>query len=61
MPGSDPAHIQAGGDWRRIAAKLRDGRVQVADQAAPEQAAPQRAAQVKQASKKRTKVARAGS
>ncbi len=41
MPGSDPAHIQAGGDWRRIAAKLRDGRVQVADQAAPEQAAPE--------------------
>lgn len=61
MPGSDPAHIQAGGDWRRIAAKLRDSRVQVADGAAPEQAAPEQARPVKQASKKRTKVARAGS
>ena len=36
MPGADPAHIQAGGDWHRIAAKLRDGRVKVADQRAPE-------------------------
>jgi hypothetical protein len=61
MPGSDPAHIQAGGDWRRIAAKLRDGRVQVADQAAPEQAAPEQPARAKQASRKRTKVAKAGS
>ncbi len=35
MPGADPAHIQAGGDWHRIAAKLRDGRVKVAEEAAP--------------------------
>jgi hypothetical protein len=55
MPGADPAHIQAGGDWRRIASKLRDGRVQVADQVAPEPAAP-----VKQASRRKTKVAKAG-
>ncbi|HEY7298361.1 MAG TPA: hypothetical protein VH684_10535 [Xanthobacteraceae bacterium] len=26
MPGVDPAHIQAGGDWHRIAVALREGR-----------------------------------
>lgn len=36
MPRKDPAHIQSAGDWRRIAAKLRDGRVKVADGAKPE-------------------------
>ena len=35
MPGADPAHIQAGGDWHRIASKLRDGRVKVAEQDPP--------------------------
>lgn len=59
MPGHDPAHIQAGGDWHRIAANLRDTRVKVADQAAPEPATP--VASVKQSSRKRTKVAKAGS
>ncbi len=50
MPGADPAHIQAGGDWHRIAAKLRDSRVKVADQRAPGKAAPV----------EKTKVAKAG-
>src|SRR5262249_46934659 len=35
MPGADPAHIQAGGDWHRIAAKLRGDRVKVAEQDPP--------------------------
>ncbi len=61
MPGYDPAHIQSGGDWHRIASTLRDSRVKVADQAAPDQAAPERVVSAKQASRKRTKVARAGS
>jgi hypothetical protein len=26
MPGVDPAHIQAGGDWHRVALALREGR-----------------------------------
>jgi hypothetical protein len=56
MPGNDPAHIQAGGDWHRIAATLRDTRVKVADQAVPEQVA-----RAKQAPAKRTKVAKVGS
>jgi hypothetical protein len=55
MPGADPAHIQAGGDWRRIAMKLRDGRVKVAEQIKPE---PVKTA--KEASAKKTKVAKAG-
>ncbi len=50
MPGADPAHIQAGGDWHRIAAKLRDSRVKLADQRAPGKAAPA----------DKTKVAKAG-
>ncbi len=31
MPGNDPAHIQPRGDWHRIALKLRDSRVKLAD------------------------------
>jgi hypothetical protein len=30
MPGYDPAHIQAGGDWHSIAASLRDNRTRAA-------------------------------
>ena len=30
MPGYDPAHIQAGGDWHRIAEALREGRIRAA-------------------------------
>ena len=30
MPGYDPAHIQAGGDWHRIAASLRENRTHTA-------------------------------
>jgi len=30
MPGYDPAHIQAGGDWQRIAAALREHRTHTA-------------------------------
>jgi hypothetical protein len=56
MPGADPAHIQSAGDWRRIAAKLRDGRVRVAEQAKPE---PTKSAQAASARAK-TKVANAG-
>jgi hypothetical protein len=33
MPGYDPAHIQAGGDWHRVAAMLREGRTHVASAA----------------------------
>jgi hypothetical protein len=50
MPGADPAHIQAGGDWHRIAAKFRDSRVKVADQRAPGKTAPV----------EKTRVAKAG-
>jgi hypothetical protein len=35
MPGYDPAHIQAGGDYRRVAAGLRDNRTHTAAAAAP--------------------------
>jgi hypothetical protein len=35
MPGYDPAHIQAGGDWHRVAAGLRDNRTHTAAAAAP--------------------------
>jgi hypothetical protein len=35
MPGYDPAHIQAGGDWHRIAASLRENRTHTASAAAP--------------------------
>jgi hypothetical protein len=31
MPGADPAHIQAGGAWRRIALALRNSRLGVDD------------------------------
>ena len=34
MPGYDPAHIQSGGDWHRIAAMLRDNRTHTASAAA---------------------------
>jgi hypothetical protein len=30
MPGYDPAHIQAGGDWHRIAESMREGRLRAA-------------------------------
>lgn len=65
MPGADPAHIQAAGDWHRIAAKLRDGRVKVAEQTEPEQAKPEQAKAeqakpARQASSRKTKVAKAG-
>ena len=35
MPGYDPAHIQAGGDWHRVAAALRESRTHTAVAAAP--------------------------
>jgi hypothetical protein len=35
MPGYDPAHIQAGGDWHRVATGLRDNRTHTAAAAAP--------------------------
>jgi hypothetical protein len=35
MPGYDPAHIQAGGDWRRVAAALRQNRTHAATAAPP--------------------------
>jgi len=35
MPGYDPAHIQAGGDWHRVAATLRESRTHTAAAAAP--------------------------
>jgi hypothetical protein len=41
MPGYDPAHIQAGGDWHRVAAGLRDGRTHTAAAAAPRKAETQ--------------------
>ena len=41
MPGYDPAHIQAGGDWHRIAASLREGRTHTASTAAPRKAETQ--------------------
>jgi hypothetical protein len=31
MPGADPAHIQAGGNWHQVAASLRTVRVRLAD------------------------------
>jgi hypothetical protein len=34
MPGYDPAHIQAGGEWHRVAASLRDNRTHTATAAA---------------------------
>jgi hypothetical protein len=34
MPGYDPAHIQAGGEWHRVAAALREGRTHTAAAAA---------------------------
>jgi hypothetical protein len=60
MPGADPAHIQSAGDWRRIAAKLRDGRVQVAEQAKPESVKAEQVASGKRSSRSKTKVAKAG-
>ena len=60
MPGADPAHIQSAGDWRRIAAKLRDGRVKVADQAEPEPAKVEQVASGKRGARAKTKVAKAG-
>jgi len=60
MPGADPAHIQSAGDWRRIAAKLRDGRVQVAEQAKPESVKAEQVASGKRGSRSKTKVAKAG-
>ncbi len=60
MPGADPAHIQAGGDWHRIASKLRDSRVKVAEQVMPEQATPEQVTSTKRGSAKKTKVAKAG-
>jgi hypothetical protein len=30
MPGDDPAHIQAGGEWHSVAAALREGRTHTA-------------------------------
>jgi hypothetical protein len=35
MPGYDPAHIQAGGDWHGVAAALRENRTHTATAAAP--------------------------
>jgi hypothetical protein len=35
MPGYDPAHIQAGGDWHHVAAALRERRTHTAAAAAP--------------------------
>jgi hypothetical protein len=43
MPGYDPAHIQAGGDWHRIAASLREGRTHTVAAAAPRRAETQAA------------------
>jgi hypothetical protein len=43
MPGYDPAHIQAGGDWQRIATSLRESRTHTAA------AAPCSAAEVRHA------------
>jgi hypothetical protein len=31
MPGADPAHVQSRGDWHRLAAAMRETRVQSAD------------------------------
>ncbi len=47
MPGYDPAHIQAGGDWRRVAAGLRDNRTHTAA------AAPARKPETQAASRSR--------
>ena len=33
MPGYDPAHIQAGGDWRKVGASLRKARIKAAAEA----------------------------
>ncbi|EJW11925.1 hypothetical protein A33M_2706 [Rhodovulum sp. PH10] len=33
MPGYDPAHIQARGNWKKVAAKLRSERLEVAERA----------------------------
>src|SRR5262249_14982174 len=33
MPGYDPAHIQASGEWRKVAASLRKARIKAAAQA----------------------------
>jgi len=55
MPARDPAHIQSAGDWRRIAAKLRDGRVRIAEQATPEPVTT-----ALQSTQAKTKVARSG-
>ncbi len=43
MPGYDPAHIQSGGDWHRIAAMLRDNRARTAAAPAPHKAEAQAA------------------
>ena len=40
MPGYDPAHIQAGGDYQRIAASLRAGRTHTASAAPVPQSKP---------------------
>jgi len=39
MPGYDPAHIQAGGDWHRVAEALRASRARLAEKAKPATAA----------------------
>jgi len=39
MPGYDPAHIQSGGDWHRVAEALRASRARLAEKAKPATAA----------------------
>ena len=39
MPGYDPAHIQSGGEWHRIAEALRASRARLAEKAKPATAA----------------------
>jgi hypothetical protein len=47
MPGYDPAHIQAGGDYQRIAASLRAGRTHTASAAPTPQSKPDTHASVR--------------
>jgi hypothetical protein len=35
MPGYDPAHIQSGSDWHRVATMLRENRTHTAAAPAP--------------------------
>ncbi len=49
MPGYDPAHIQAGGDWHRIAESLRDNRIRAAAAKRPGNEAAVRAKNTKTA------------